>query len=157
MMTAILNIATRSAKRQPMVLLDSALVTCEFGVENDFRGKPGKRQVTVLDNKSWQEACNILGKKIEWQTRRANILVSDLNLENTAGCYLLMGELVLQITQETDPCKRMEEYEPGLFNALKDHWRGGVCCQVIREGKIKIGDKVKLITKEEYETEKQRK
>ena len=46
----------------------------------------------------------------------------------------------LEVTGETDPCERMEEIQPGLFQALAPGWRGGVTCrncssmELIREG-----------------------
>lgn len=150
-MAKLLNIAIKSAKRKPMDQLESAFISCEYGLDRDFRGKPGKRQVTVLDINAWNDACEALGKKLSWETRRANLLVDGLNLNNSAGQYILIGQSVLEITQETDPCSRMDEAEPGLFEALKSNWRGGVCCRVVKEGEVKRGDIVKMKTKEEYD------
>ncbi len=135
-----------------MQLLETAKITRQFGVENDFRGKPSKRQVTVLDQRSWNQACEQLGANLAWQTRRANLLVDNIKLVNTAGQYIVIGEAVLEITQETDPCNRMDEAEFGLFNALKNNWRGGVCCRVIEDGEVKVGDAITLISREKYES-----
>jgi len=151
-MTKLLNIATRSGKRKPMQLSDKAFISCQHGVGSDFRGKPGKRQVTVLDLGGWNDACEALGEILDWQTRRANLLVEGLNLNESAGQFILIGQSVLEITQETDPCKRMEEAQPGLFSALNKNWRGGVCCRVISDGEVKIGDDVKILSREEYES-----
>jgi len=150
----LLNIAIRAGRRDPMQQLETAHVSCEFGVNRDFRGKPGKRQITVLNKQSWDLVCEIIGKPLDWKTRRANLLVESLSLENSTGSVILIGEMVLEITQETDPCNRMDEAEPGLFNALKDNWRGGVCCRVLMDGDIKIGDAVIMLTREEYESRK---
>ena len=151
-MSKLLNIAIKAAKRKPMQLLETAIITRQYGVNRDFRGKPGKRQVTVLDLVSWNEACNILEKNLGWETRRANLLIENLNFNETTGQLIVIGEAVLEITQETDPCARMDEAQPGLFNALAKNWRGGVCCQVIEDGEVKVGDEVKLISRNEYES-----
>lgn len=150
-MTQLLNIAIKAGKRKPMQLLDAAEITRQLGVANDFRGKPSKRQVTVLDLRSWKQACEKLGKNLPWETRRANLLVDDLKLFNTAGQIILIGDVALEITQETDPCSRMDEAELGLFDALKENWWGGVCCRVIADGKVNIGDSVLLMSREKYE------
>jgi hypothetical protein len=83
------------------------------------------------------------------------LLVDGLDLENTSGRTITIGDVQLLITQETDPCHRMEEAAEGLLDALKPKWRGGVCCRVISEGKVEIGDDVILSENKTTETEKQ--
>ena len=127
-----------------MQTMQSAFVSVDKGVENDFRGKPSNRQITVLSLKAWQEATAALNTELDWTARRANILVDELELEDTAGQTITIGDVVLLITQETDPRERMQEVADGLFEALSAHWRGGVCCRVISEGQVKLGDDVVL-------------
>ena len=153
-MAKLIEIATREYKRGPMAIMKSAHVSIESGVADDFRGKQGKRQVTVLNSKSWSQACDQVGKNLHWTTRRANLLIDDFELKNSTGKFLTISDLVLEITQETDPCNRMEESVSGLFEALRNDWRGGVCCRVIRSGYIHAGDEVKIVTKCEYESRK---
>jgi MOSC domain-containing protein YiiM len=59
-----------------------------------------------------------------------------------AGAKLVIGDLVLEVTQETQPCHLMDEAHFGLRAALKPDWRGGVCCRVVEGGTIRIGDRV---------------
>ena len=146
-MAKLIGIAIKDRKRAPMQTLDSAFISLDKGVEHDFRGKPSKRQVTVLSLAAWQEANTILHTELPWTTRRANLLVDALELENTTGKIITIGDVELLITQETDPCERMQEAAEGLFDALKAKWRGGVCCRVIREGRIKLGDEMVLSEK----------
>ena len=125
-------------------------VTIENGLEGDCRGRGGltrKRQITVLSEEQWGEACQELGARLPWQMRRANLHVKGLRFGlESAGRYLRIGpHVVLEITDETDPCKRMEEAHPGLKTALVPDWRGGVTCRVIDEGSIMIGHEVHLI------------
>ena len=143
-MAKLVDIAIKHKKRAPMKTLDCALISKDKGVENDFRGKPSKRQVTVMSLKAWQEVNSILNADLPWTTRRANLLVDELELENSVGKTITIGEVELLITQETDPCERMQQAAAGLFDALKPQWRGGVCCRVIREGLVKRGDDVVL-------------
>jgi len=114
------------------------------GVAGDFRGRPGRRQVTVLTVPGWNEACRELGRELPWTTRRANLLVDGIPLAESAGGQLVIGSLVLEITGELDPCSRMEEAGEGLRQALEPDWRGGVTCRVIAAGEIGVGDKVCL-------------
>ena len=144
--TATLSgIAVRKKTKQPMVLLDQSTATCAAGIGNDLRGKPGRRQVTVMSAECWQQACNEAGKQLHWQQRRANLLISGLQFSaQTIGSIIRIGEAELLITRATDPCRRMDQTLPGLSQALAKSWRGGVCCQVIKDGAIRVGDNVIL-------------
>ena len=140
----LIAIAVREKSRSTMVELEQAKITNELGVATDFRGKPGDRQVTLLSMESWQEACEELGKSLPWTTRRANLLVSGLQLAHTTDSIVKLGDVVLRVTGETDPCHRMEEQCAGLCKALEPQWRGGVCCRVVSEGTISVGQSITI-------------
>lgn len=144
-MGKLIGIARRDTKRAPMQELDSADIHVETGVALDFRGKPGMRQVTVLSARAWHEVCSELGADIHWTTRRANLLVDDIDLPTLSGGLLRVGDVQLLINAETDPCSRMDDQCPGLRDALKPDWRGGVCCRVIQGGVIALGDAVSYL------------
>jgi MOSC domain-containing protein YiiM len=141
-MGRLAGIARRDKKRAPMETLESAEIDTESGVAADFRGKPGNRQVTVLSATAWRAACADLQRDIPWTTRRANLLVDDLELPKKAGAELHIGSVCLRITGEVDPCSRMDEQCPGLTDALKPDWRGGVSCTVLQGGFVSVGDAV---------------
>ena len=144
-MGRLIGIARREKKRAPMETLDSAEISTDTGVAEDFRGKPGKRQVTLLSAEAWQEACNELGQDVAWTTRRSNLLVEDLDLPQAAGQLIAIGDVRLKTTMEVDPCFRMDEQVDGLKKALQPDWRGGVGCEVVQGGTVSIGDVVELI------------
>jgi len=138
------GIARRDRKRAPMQVLEHAEISAETGVARDFRGKPGQRQVTVLSASAWRAACADLGRDVAWTIRRANLLVDGIELLQTAGCIIRIGPVRLLVTGEVDPCSRMDEQCPGLTNALKPDWRGGVSCTVLEGGPVSLGDAVSL-------------
>jgi MOSC domain-containing protein YiiM len=142
--TTLQAIAIHTAVRGAVTELTEALVTPECGVEGDMRGKPGRRQVTVLSSDAWQAACRDLDSDLPWTLRRANFLVSGIDLAQSAGSQLHIDAVVLEISCETDPCKRMDEQYPGLRQALAPDWRGGVCCRVLIGGTVCVGDHVEL-------------
>lgn len=144
-MITLTGIAIKQASRSPMQETDSATITREKGLTGDFRGKPGNRQVTVLSHESWQQACSELNTELPWTTRRANLLLTGIRFNpEDVGKALLIGDVRLEITRETDPCKRMDEARQGLKNILTPDWRGGVCCRVISGGQVSAGDVVTL-------------
>lgn len=145
-MTKLVGIAYKTEKRGAMITTKHASVTQKNGVENDIFGRPGKRQVTVMSLQQWQQACNEVDKNLPWFTRRANLLVDGLSFSALdQGKQLVIGELILEVTGETDPCKKMEIAYPGLEKALLPDWRGGVTCRVLNDASIAINAPVSLI------------
>lgn len=141
-MARLLGIAVKKQRQGSVSTHDEAMLTTHTGVVGDWRGKPGKRQVTLMTLADWQEACDELDVRLPWQTRRANLLVDALPLFQSTGSRILLGDAVLEVTGETDPCERMEQAQPGLFQALLPNWRGGVTCRVVANGVIRVGMEV---------------
>lgn len=128
-----------------MSTLEECAISKEQGVTGDTRGRPGPRQVTVISAGSWRDACSDLDTQLDWSTRRANLLVDGIDLRESKGKVLHIGEDVeLLVTGELDPCGRMDEACPGLRKALIPHWRGGVTCRVLVAGNVRLGNAVEL-------------
>jgi MOSC domain-containing protein YiiM len=139
----LLDIAFRPKSKASMQTKAETMVSKVAGVEDDFRGKPGKRQVTVLSLEQWQLACDEVGTTLPWTLRRANLLVDGVSFDSSmVGQQIKIGRLILLITRETDPCPRMDAQHQGLTKALTPDWRGGVCCRVIADGRVKVGDQL---------------
>lgn len=143
-MGKLLNIAVRDASRAPMQSLQDAEITVSSGVAHDYRGTRENRQVTVLVREAWEAACADLGEDLPWTTRRANLLIEGVDLQESAGSHLCVGPVRLQITGETLPCSRMDEARQGLQAALAPAWRAGVTCRVLEGGTVRIGDPVRI-------------
>jgi MOSC domain-containing protein YiiM len=142
------GIARRDKKRAPMETLEQAEVSDQTGVAQDSRGVPGERTVTVISARVWREVCAELGQEIPWTTRRANLLVDEIDLPRSAGPVIEIGAVRLKVMTEVNPCSRMDEQAEGLTAALSPDWRGGVGCTVLQGGPIAIGDPVRVIEAE---------
>lgn len=142
----LIDIAYRPKSRAPMQTKSQSMLSRVAGVDEDARGKPGKRQVTVLSTIQWQTACEELNTRLPWTVRRANLLVDGVEFDASyVGKQIKIGELRMVISRETDPCPKMDAQHQGLTLALAPNWRGGVCCQVIADGRIRVGDQVEII------------
>ena len=138
----LIGIAKAAQLRMPLEEMQSATVSVEGGIEGDIRGRKRDRQITVLFRESWDDACRELGVSLPWTTRRANLLVEGIAAPQIAGGQIRIGDVVLEIRMETDPCDLMERAHSGLKSALTPDWRGGVCCNVVTGGQLRIGDSV---------------
>ncbi|MBV7315579.1 MOSC domain-containing protein [Shewanella sp. NIFS-20-20] len=143
----LIGIAYKSKKSGPMMTLTRADVSLEHGVAQDVFGKPGKRQVTVMSQPQWQQACEQINMDLDWLCRRANLLIADYQFSPAdMGKHILIGaEVKLLITGETDPCSKMEKQASGLLQALLPDWRGGVTCRVICAGQIHHNDAIQIV------------
>ncbi len=144
-MGRLIGIARREQKRAEMEILEDAEIREQTGVAEDFRSRPGKRQVTVISAEAWAATCEDLGQQIPWTTRRANLLVEDIQLPHRTGDVIEIGGVRLLVTMEVDPCSRMEEQYDGLKAALTPDWRGGVACTVLKGGSVRLGDDVSIL------------
>ena len=105
-------------------------------------GAKQERQVTVISAERWREVMAGLGTDIDPSARRANVLVSDLDLAESGGKILDVGGCKLRIHGETKPCDLMDEALPGLKDALAPDWGGGCHGEVLEGGQITVGDPV---------------
>ncbi len=135
-------IAFAARKRGVMTETMFAEITVAKGITGDARGHFPGRQVTLLFAADWQAACADLGRSLPWTTRRANLLIEHLDVPREKGAQIAIGEVLLEVTEETTPCNLMEKAAAGLKAALRPGWRGGVCCKVLRGGSIALGDEV---------------
>ncbi len=145
----LLGIACHARSRAPMQLVDRVEVSVDGGIHGDFRGamrgKPYKRQVTLMERGDWVAAMAEVGHTIGWQERRANLLVDGFDLPQAPGVRLRIGgDVVLEVTRECDPCDRMEALAAGLRAALTPDWRGGACAMVVEGGWIAAGDEIRI-------------
>ena len=131
----------KRGKGGPMDAVDAALLEVERGLRgNANRG--GTRQVTIISQARWAELMDELGAGLLPSARRANLMVSGLDLENSRGRVLRVGNARLQINGETRPCEQMEEAHAGLQALMRERWGGGAFAEVLDGGEIRVGDTV---------------
>lgn len=140
-------IGVRELRREPLTPVKEVSVKIGEGLEGDrFSGNPeSNRQVTLIQAEHLSMVAGILGKdNIDPSLARRNIVVTGLNLLALKDQQFQIGEVVLETTGYCYPCSRMEQnLGPGGYNAMLGH--GGITAKVIKEGVIKVDDKVSLI------------
>jgi MOSC domain-containing protein YiiM len=102
----------------------------------------GRRQVTLVSIERWLELMKQVGSDLGPGARRANLVLSNVNLENSRGRVLRIGSSRLRIGGETRPCEQMEDAAPGLQQAMRERWGGGVFAEVLTAGTVAVGDHV---------------
>jgi MOSC domain-containing protein YiiM len=132
----------KRAHRGPMDPASRATLVAGRGVLGSA-DQGGKRQVTLVSAERWSEATSGFREPVDPAARRANLLVSGIDLEQTTGRTLLVGSCRLRIRGETTPCERMDEARTGLQEALRPRWGGGAFAEIVEGGDIAVGDAVR--------------
>ncbi len=138
-------IGVRAARKAPVQEIGATYIRAA-GLEGDYRQRPGKRAVTLIQ---WEHLAVIaaLGGLAELPPHilRRNICISDFNLLGLKNeREFRLGEAVLMGTGLCAPCSQMERaLGTGGYAAMRGH--GGITAQVVTPGKIRIGDTLEPI------------
>ena len=142
----VLDMQRKEKLRAELEQITVANVSVEKGIEGDLRGVMKDAQITLVSKDAWTAALKDLKptREVTWNERRANIYVDGLNFNESTGATITIGDVVLEVMSETDPCEIMNAAYPGLMDALLPDWRGGARTKVLQPGTIRIGDKVTM-------------
>ena len=131
----------KRAHRGPMDPVAEAYLVEGRGVAGSV-DRSRRRQVTIISSEAWDACMKELEADLDPSTRRANLMISGLDLEDTRNRVLRVGDARILIGGEVTPCERMEEALTGLQQTMRPHWRGGAFGQVLGDATIRVGDAV---------------
>jgi MOSC domain-containing protein YiiM len=111
----------------------------------DRSGKPSKRQVSLIEREQISEHATTLGlETISPGTIRSNIETSGVNLVSLIGKEVEIGSAILFFYEARTGCAQMDAICTGLRELTKGN-RLGVLAQVVRSGRIEVGDEISLV------------
>ncbi len=113
-----------------------------FGRVNRDTGQPSRRQVTLIGREQIEEHATALRlQSISPGAVRSNIETSGVNLIALVGREVEVGEAVLLFYASREPCAKMDAVCQGLRELMKNN-RQGVVAEVVRSGKVRVGDAI---------------
>src|SRR5207247_4604420 len=103
-----------------------------------------QRQVTLIEREQISQHAEALGlSSIPPGAVRSNIETLGINLIALIGSEIEIGEAVLSLYAPRDPCSKMDAICQGLRELMTEN-RQGVLATVVRSGKIRVGDSIKI-------------
>ncbi|MBB1087357.1 MOSC domain-containing protein [Lysobacter sp. SG-8] len=139
-------IGLRPARDVPMQAVAVADATAGAGLSGDrYGGGSGKRGVTLIQAEHLPAIAALAGHAdVAPATLRRNLVVSGIPLAALKGRRFRIGDVVLEGTEDCDPCSRMEcALGPGGFNAMRG--MGGLCARIVEGGTLAVGAPVEAL------------
>ncbi len=136
-------IGLRPKRDIPMQEVGQAQAQAGIGLVGDrYASGSGKRGITLIQAEHLPVIAALAGlDAVRPKTLRRNVVVSGIPLVALKGRRFRIGEVLLEGTEECDPCSRMEAaLGPGGYNAMRGH--GGLCARIIEGGALRLGDAV---------------
>lgn len=140
-------IGLRPARREPLQSVEAVEAIADRGLAGDHRSDktPGSgRQVTVISREFIAQTAHFLGRDaIDPALLRRNLVVSGINLHALRHQRFTIGDVLLEAGALCHPCSRMETaLGRGAVAAMLGH--GGLCCRILRGGRLQTGDRVEV-------------
>jgi MOSC domain-containing protein YiiM len=143
MQSKVVSIYLYPERGCPPVEVSEAHAIVGKGLDGD-QERAFKRQVTLLSLEAWQQATAELGAELPPCARRANVVISGVDLSTTVGKHIQIGNVRMEIHGETLPCHLMDAAKQGLKDALAPNMRAGVYGAVLEGGRVAVGDAVAI-------------
>ena len=116
-----------------------------FERRNHTTGEPSRRHISLIEREQVAEHAAALDlEKIHPGAVRANIETSGINLVALVGKHIEIGEALLHFYEPRTGCKKMDAVCMGL-RELTGNNRLGVMAEIVRSGKIRVGDSIRPI------------
>ena len=102
-------------------------------------------QLTIIESENIDE-YNLKNKSnIPYLNFRRNIVTKGIKLNDLVEKKISIGSVILNVIDLCRPCRHLSE-KLNRNDIIKEFMRkGGIRCQIINDGKISLGDKIKII------------
>ncbi len=147
-MSFVIKICTTPESGQIMKEIESAKVIKGKGIINDryFEENNDKdTQITLIESENIDQFNENSETNFEYIDFRRNIITQGIKLNELIGKYIMIGSVKLKAHSLCHPCKYLQEHlkQNNLVKNLLD--KGGLRCEIISDGIIKVQDEIKIL------------
>ncbi len=116
-----------------------------FGKLSRDTGKPSRRQISLIEREQIADHAAALGLAgIPPGAVRSNIETTGIKLLPLIGKELEIGEALIYVHSQRDPCAKMDAICQGLRQHMMNGCQG-VMAEVRRAGRIRVGDSIRVM------------
>jgi MOSC domain-containing protein YiiM len=142
------------AMSQPMTAQTALTAFAGKGIEGDRyltakgtyskKPEPG-RQVTLVEGEVLDWLRSEHGLIVRPEDCRRNVVTRGIELNPLVGRELMLGPVRILVHRLCQPCHYIEKLlnQPNLYETWWD--KGGLRCEILESGTIRVGDSVKAI------------
>ena len=107
--------------------------------------KDRKGQITLIEKENIDYYNNKYKSKIPYTDFRRNIVTEGIELNSLVKKEIEIGTIKILPYELCKPCLHLEQMVSGKDIIKEFLRRGGLRCEVLVSGKVKIGDKIKIL------------
>ena len=147
-MSYVSNICITKESGEKMQEINSVEVIANKGIVSDryFKEDNDKDiQITLIQSENVDYYNQISGTNFSPTDFRRNIITKGISLNELVGKEILVGKVKMKAHRLCDPCRYLQELlvQKNLVKKLLN--RGGLRCELLTNGSIKVDDVIKIL------------
>ena len=104
-----------------------------------------RKQITLIESESIDYFNQKFNTNFSYLDLRRNLVTKDIRLNDLIGKKLSIGQIDIRVHDLCRPCNYLQEIL-GKDNIIKEFLRrGGLRCEILISGNIKVGDEIKIL------------
>ena len=115
------------------------------GDRNYHDNNEARKQITLIESESIDYYNQKFNTNFSYLDLRRNLITKNIQLNELVGKKLSIGQIDIQVHDLCRPCNYLQEIL-GKENIIKEFFRrGGLRCEILISGNIKVGDEIKIL------------
>jgi len=104
-----------------------------------------RKQITLIESESIDYYNQKFNTNFSYLDFRRNLITKNIQLNELVGKKLSIGQIDIQVHDLCRPCNYLQEIL-GKDNIIEEFLRrGGLRCEILISGNIKVGDEIKIL------------
>ena len=147
-MSEVIKIGVTKNHNQEIIEVNEITLIADKGIVGDrhFRDYNDPfNQLSIIESENIDEYNLKYKLNIPYLNFRRNIITKGIKLNDLVEKRIKIGSIELEVIDLCRPCRHLSE-KLNRNDVIKEFLRkGGIRCQIINDGKIYLGDKIKII------------
>jgi len=143
----VIKIGITQKKSEQIVSFDSVEVVKGLGIIGDrnfIENNDIKKQITLMEIENIDYYNKITNSDILPINFRRNIITKNITLNNLVGKKFFIGKIKVKAHDLCRPCKYLQNLLNKNDLVKKLMLKSGLRCEILSNGNISIGDKIKI-------------